>query len=156
MSSLAGNKNNIQVLRGLSTNNSLLSCTADGTKVDLYNTDDGSGRQEWNIVQVIGQPEGIYNIIVSGGVTSDKKYLSCTEDGSKVDLYTKDDGSGRQRWTFTPVSQPNNPIIPSYYNIKIVGGTNNGRVYLSCIPDGTKVDLYNTDDGSGRQRWQLQ
>ena len=151
MSTIAGNNRNIQVLRGLTTDRSLLSCTPDGTKVDLLNTDDGSGRQQWNITLVAGYTD-IYNIKVSGGNSTDRVYLSCTPDGTKVDLYKADDGSGRQRWQFVQLSSN----IPDYYNIKVVGGVNSGRVYLSCTPDGTKVDLLNTDDGSGRQRWQLQ
>ena len=30
----------------------LLSCTADGTKVDLFPIDDGSGRQRWDIQNI--------------------------------------------------------------------------------------------------------
>lgn len=36
-------------------------------------------------------------------------------------------------------------------NIMNVGNTRNK--YLSCVAKGTKVDLYNKDDGSLRQRW---
>jgi hypothetical protein len=86
---------NIQILRGLINNRSLLSCTGDGTKVDLFPQDDKSGRQRWIFEPVEGD---IYNIIVSGGVTSGRKFLSCTSDGTKVDLFGEDDGSGRQRW----------------------------------------------------------
>ena len=151
MSTITGNKRNLQVLRGLTSNRSLLSCTADGTKVDLWNTDDGSGRQEWNISLVAGYND-VYNIKVAGGTAGGRVFLSCTKDGATVDLWTSDDGSGRQRWQFVPLSSN----IPSYYQIKVVGGVDTGRVFLSCTADGTKVDLWNTDDGSGRQRWQLQ
>ncbi len=96
MSIVTGSNKNIQVLRGLSTDRSLLSCSPDGTVVDLWNVDDGSGRQEWNITLVPGLSD-TYNITVSNGV-NDRKYLSCTSDGTRVDLWSKDDGSGRQRW----------------------------------------------------------
>lgn len=142
---------NFQVLRGLSSNRSLLSCTSAG-KVDLFSTDDGSGRQRWYIVPVTGFPE-VYNIKVQGGTDPGKTFLSCTADGEKVDLFSHDDGSGRQRWRFVAVS--GSPIC-SYHNILVVGGVNNGRIYLSCTADGTKVDLIKEDDGSGRQRWQTQ
>ncbi|POZ60231.1 hypothetical protein [Chromobacterium alticapitis] len=151
MSDLQGKNQNIQVLRGLSSNRSLLSCSSDGKVVDLWSVDDSSGRQQWDIVLVSGYVD-VYNIIISGGTTGGRKYLSCTEDGSKVDLWEVDDGSGRQRWNFVPL----NSNIPSYFNIKVVGGVNSGRVYLSCTADGAKVDLWATDDGSGRQRWQRQ
>lgn len=38
-------------------------------------------------------------------------------------------------------------------NILNVGNTKNK--YLSCVKDGQKVDLYNKDDGSLRQRWYI-
>ncbi|MDI9308595.1 MAG: hypothetical protein QM535_00150 [Limnohabitans sp.] len=152
MNTIIMNKRNIQVLRGLETNKSLLSCSVDGSKVDLWMEDDGSGRQVWDIVQVKGQPQGIYNIIVSGGTIDGKKYLSCTADGSKVDLWMEDDNSGRQRWLIDELKSN----IPSYFNIKVQGGVTGNRKYLSCTADGSKVDLWGEDDGSGRQRWQLQ
>src|ERR1700724_4663627 len=142
MNSIVGTKRNIQVLRGLSSNRSLLSCTADGGRVDLWDTDDGSGRQEWDITLVAGF-EDIYNIKVHGGNSTDKVFLSCTKDGATVDLWNKDDGSGRQRWQFVPLKSN----IPSYYQIKVVGGVDTGRVFLSCTADGGKVDLWSTDDG---------
>jgi hypothetical protein len=151
MSAIVGKKRNIQVLRGLSLNRSLLSCTSDGTKVDLWNTDDDSGRQQWDITLVDGFVD-VYNIKVSGGNSSSRVFLSCTKDGAKVDLWNTDDGSGRQRWQFVPLASN----IPDYFQIKVVGGVEGGRVYLSCTPDGTKVDLWSIDDGSGRQRWQHQ
>jgi hypothetical protein len=148
---IQGAQLNLQVLRGLSSNRSLLSCSEDGSVVDLWSADDGSGRQKWSIVPVQGFSE-IFNIVVDGGVSTNKRYLSCTADGSRVDLYPKDDGSGRQRWSFVKLDSN----IPAYYNIKIVGGVETGRLFLSCSEDGLVVDLWSSDDGSGRQRWQLQ
>jgi hypothetical protein len=141
---------NLQILRGLTTTRSLLSCTADGTKVDLFNVDDGSGRQRWLFDPVEGE---IFHIIASGGLTSDRKLLSCTADGTKVDLFPIDDHSGRQGWQVVPV--PNSPTCNTF-NIIASGGLTSGRKFLSCTADGTKVDLFNVDDGSGRQRWQIQ
>lgn len=143
---------NLQVLRGLTNNRSILSCTGNGDNVDLWNLDDGSGRQEWNVKLVEGRTDH-YNIIVENGVSSDKKYLSTTSDGSNVDLWDKDDGSGRQRWMFFPVT--NSPTCNTY-NIQVSSGVTGGRVYLSCTSDGSNVDLWSEDDGSGRQRWQVQ
>jgi hypothetical protein len=151
MKAIIGNNQNLKVLRGLSSNRSLLSCTADGTTVDLWNTDDGSGRQEWNVTLVDGFND-VYNIMVSAGNSSNRVFLSCTPDGATVDLWNVDDGSGRQRWQFVPLTSN----IPSYFQIKVVGGVESGRVFLSCNDGGGTVDLWNTDDGSGRQRWQLQ
>jgi hypothetical protein len=154
MSTITGNNRNLQVLRGLQGSMftaSLLSCSQDGTIVNLFNTDDGSGRQRWNITLVAGFTD-VYNIKVSTGTNTDRVYLSCSADGTRVDLWDTDDGIGRQRWQFVPLSSN----IPSYFHIKVVGGVSGGRVFLSCAANGPSVDLWNTDDGSGRQRWQLQ
>ncbi len=140
---------NIQVLRGLSGNRSLLSCAAGG-KVDLWNVDDKSGRQQWTLKSVSGVSGNVFNITVVGGSNPDKTYLSCTA-GGLVDLFSQDDGSGRQRWLLTPLTT--SPQIPDYYQISPIAGATG---MLSCTPDGNVVDLYGNDDGSGRQRWQMQ
>lgn len=149
--SISGTDRNFQVLRGIDGDVSLLSCTPDGAKVDLWGRDDGSGRQKWNISRVEGFDD-VYNIMVSGGTEDDKVYLSCTQDGKTVNLWDADDGSGRQRWQFVAVDSN----IPDYYCIRVLGGISNDRAYLSCTSDGKAVNLWGVDDGSGRQRWQLQ
>jgi hypothetical protein len=141
---------NLQILRGLSSNNSLLSCGADDS-VQLWNQVDQTGRQVWAISLVPGHTD-VYYIKVSNG-SGDPKFLSCAQDGSGVDLWNVDDNSGRQRWQFVPVKDS---TICSYYNINVDAGVSGGRTLLSCTPDGSTVDLWTTDDGSGRQRWQLQ
>jgi YVTN family beta-propeller protein len=149
------NLNNLQVLRGLQSNRSLLSCTPEG-HVDLFNTDDGSGRQKWEFSLALMSPSREeFHITVSGGVNGDLKFLSCTSDGGAVNLSSRDDGSGRQRWRFVPVKDSE---ISQYHNIVVADekSVSSDRVYLSCRADGTLVDLYNRDDGSGRQRWQTQ
>lgn len=143
---------NIQALRGLSTNRTLLSGKSDGTLVDLWNEDDLDGRQAWILRQVAGTET--YNIVVNGGVSANRLFLSCSMDSTLVDLWSVDDGSGRQRWKLERVAGSG---IPEYYNIRTAAiGLPNNRVLLSCTENGTKVDLWHTDDGSGRQRWQMQ
>lgn len=88
------------------------------------------------------------NIVIAGGTDDGKVYLSCCANG-KVDLYTKDDGSGRQLWKLEPSDDM------SYYHITVHGGTDSGKKYLSCTAGGL-VDLYSRDDGSGRQQWLLE
>jgi len=80
--------------RGLRLDNSYLSVTPNGQKVDVYDKDDASGRQRWKIIK----KSGYFNIMIKGGVSGKRKYLSTTTSGDKVDLWIKDDGSGRQRW----------------------------------------------------------
>lgn len=143
---------NLQILRGLKTNRSILSCKDDGSLVDLWHVNDGSGRQKWKIVATKDDPN-VYNIIAVDGLTSKRKYLSCNIEGTKVDLWNIDDGSGRQRWEFKPVDE--SPTSDTYL-IQVKGGCSSDRKYLSCNDEGAIVDLWNIDDGSGRQRWQLQ
>lgn len=143
---------NLQILRGLETNKSLLSSSTDGTAVSLHSQDDGAGLQQWIFIPVPGEVN-IYNIRIVSGVSTKRVFLSCTPDGKTVDLYHKDDVSGRQRWELIPVLDA---PTPNTYLIRVAGGMSSSRVFLSCTKDGKKVDLYGKDDGSGRQRWQLQ
>jgi len=84
--------------RGLRFDNAYLSVTSNGEKVDVYDKDDASGRQRWKIIKR-GRGRGRYfNIMIAGGVSGNRKYLSTTSNGNKVDLWIKDDRSGRQRW----------------------------------------------------------
>ena len=93
------------------------------------------------------EPASKYNVRVFGG-TKDRVFLSCTHDGEKVDLWNKDDVSGRQRWFLINAADGS-------YNIQVFEGIKNDRRFLSCTDDGTKVDLWGTDDASGRQRWKF-
>jgi hypothetical protein len=120
----------------------LLSCTEDGTKVDLYSFDDGSNRQKWEISKGDGD---WYHIQVHGGTSGGRTLLSTVSDGTKVDLWNHDDGSGRQRWKISDQGD--------YYHIEVYAGVGGYRRLLSTVEDGSKVDLYDHDDGSGRQRW---
>ena len=139
---------NLQVLRGLSTARSLLSCREDGL-VDLWLEDDGSGRQRWELIALPGDGPNVFNIKVASAQA--KRFLSCTADGLKVDLFDRDDGSGRQKWVLVKAPAAT-PQIPAYYTLNPLRGAEG---LLSCTPDGTKVDLF-TGGNTGRQRWQLQ
>jgi len=115
----------------------LLSSTEDGSKVDLWHTDDHSGRQKWKLIA----GPGYFNIVVHGGVHGGRHFLSVNEDGTKVDLWNHDDGSGRQRW------------VLEGENIRVLGGVHGPRKYLSTSENGGHIDLWTHDDGSGRQKW---
>jgi len=128
-------------------NRAYLSTTDDGSKVDLWTHDDNSGRQKWVLnAKAVLQENRDYNIYVSNGVSGGRTMFSCTDDGSKVDLWTKDDNSGRQVYRFKHLGS-------NCYNIMVAGGTKGGRTLLSCTDNGEKVDLWTQDDGSGRQKW---
>ena len=149
---------NLQVLRGLSGDRSLLSCTDDGTVVDLWSQDDDSGRQQWEIYPAkTAITPGAYTIEVKGGVTGKRNLLSCTSDGTVVDLWIEDDESGRQQWVFTSADQdPLSAVIPYYVTIAPAGGVDNADFVLSASADGTKVELVAGDQGTGLQRFQIQ
>jgi len=144
----------IEVAGGSDTRFTYLSCSADGTIIDLWDVIDNPncGRQVWVFYMIASH---VFNIIISGGTQKGATFLSSSRDGKQLDLVPKDDGSGRQRWTLNKVSD-------GVYNIKIFGGTLNDSTFLSCkasqlVPGlGNVVYLQNTDDGSGRQRWKLQ
>lgn len=139
-----GKRYNIQVdFRGTNAGKIFLSCTKDGSIVDLYDKDDASGRQRW-VLEDIGN--GIYHIKIADGTDPSKDFLSCTAAG-KVDLHSHDDRSGRQKWKLQDCGG-------GFHNILVDGGTNGGKEYLSCTADG-KVDLYSRDDDSGRQKWKF-
>lgn len=136
---------NVRPVRGV-WDRKLLSCPPDGSRVDLWTQDDGTGRQRWKFTKVDGNDK-LYHIEVFSGVTGTRKYLSCGADG-RIDLWNTDDGTGRQRWELIP-------LMNNSFQIKVGGGTNPGETYLSCTPDGGTVDLYDQDDKSGRQQWEL-
>ena len=41
------------------------------------------------------------------------------------------------------------------FELQVISGLDTGKCFLSCKSDGTAADLWNTDDKSGRQRWQF-
>ena len=91
-----------------------------------------------------------YHILnVEGGIGGNR-YLSATHTGDRVDAFSHDDGSGRQRWLLEPISSGS-----TTYTIRIADGTPENRVLLSSDSHGLLIDLYSHDDGSGRQRWIL-
>mmetsp|Transcript_103513 Transcript_103513/g.246470 ORF Transcript_103513/g.246470 Transcript_103513/m.246470 type:complete len:1452 (+) Transcript_103513:596-4951(+) len=102
------------------------------------------GVRTWSAV---GLGKASVHLRVSGGVRGEKAFLNTVPAGTKVDLSTKDDFSGRQRWTITRGSG-------DWYNIRSLGGPK-GRVFLSVSASGDKVSLAPRDDGSGRQRWRI-
>lgn len=90
-----------------------------------------------------------YVIRVGHGKKDGRVLLSCQESGeSRATLYTKDDGSGRQRWALVPVQGKKDT-----YNIRVLEGKPDNKTYLSCGETGRSVHMYIKDDGSGRQRW---
>ncbi len=173
---------NIQALRGLSSNRSLLSGQSGGL-VDLWTDQDSSepvadGQQgglpprkgqALSSPDVLKQPagpterlqkwdvnmidSGFFNIKASGGTGDpDRQFLTFDESGV-VRLGVQPQNFIGLVWTLARVTTA--PEIPAYYAIAPAwwdGVTG----LLSCSPDGTIVNIAPQDDGSGRQRWQFQ
>jgi hypothetical protein len=138
----------LQPESGVYGNRKFLSTTGDGLIVSLYHEVDpiNPKRQYWSFTPM---GDDLYEIHVAGNVVpKERRFLSTVADGSKVDLYTKNDGSGRQLWKLTQVGD-------NLFNIQIANGVNNKRTFLSTNGDGSVVDLWFSDDDSGRQRWTL-
>ena len=146
VSALAQTPVNIQIGGGVNRSVAFLSVTDDGSKSDLFSTDDASGRQRWSLRP--GPDHRWYNIVVEGGINNERKFLSVTSDGTRVDLFPSDDGSGRQRWVIEK-------LPGGLAHIRNFAGVEGSRKYLSVNSDGSLIDLFPIDDNSGRQRWKL-
>lgn len=72
-----------------------LSVAFEGHLVDIYHTDDGSGRQRFAFEQV---GSGAYRLRVAGGKGDGLLYLRATAGGLGVGLATARDTSPRARW----------------------------------------------------------
>lgn len=81
-------------------------------------------------------------------VPSKGKLLSTIDDGSKIDLYTHVDESGRQKWKIIQNGD--------WVNIVSCKDASDGKIYLSATDNGLKVDLQTHEDGSELQRWRLE
>ncbi len=99
--------------------------------------------------QYLPSEGAVYQIYVDRGITTPKGFLSV--EGDDVDLWHKDDESGRQKWLFEKVGRNN--LGETLYHIKVFYTPGNTRM-LSTNRDGG-VNTWNNDDESGRQRWIL-
>lgn len=136
---------------GLSGNKKYLSTRGDGSLVDLWSQVDPQApkRQHWLFVRRPEKGDNIYEIHVAGNVTPKaKNFLSCNGSGKTVDLWTSEDGSGRQLWKLARSDE-------GWFTIEVFGGVGGSRKFLSCRDDGGLVDLWDSEDGSGRQQWLL-
>jgi hypothetical protein len=134
---------NFQIVRGVASNRSLLSA---GSGVDLWSEDDGSGRQQW-VVEPVGNGES--TIAISRGTAPGRTYLGIVPGGTLVDLVATP-----QSWLIVPVITYRDDLgIPGLVWIRPASDPD---AFLSCRADGNRVDIWRSDDGSGRQRWQMQ
>ncbi|KAF9263767.1 hypothetical protein L218DRAFT_308813 [Marasmius fiardii PR-910] len=161
-------------------------CTGQST-TDLFDKDDASGRQRWTLVPV-PNAANTYNIKVAGGRDASCGVFLSTGAGCSdnyVDLFTKDDGSGRQQWVLNKVSSSSTtssaspsstssaagPPLPTdgpavtlnssvFYTVTLAKGKVDGCNPLDIMfsnrgCDSPLHDLYFTDDGSKNQYWRF-
>jgi hypothetical protein len=133
----------------------LLSCSdCSANFVNVWDRDDGSGRQRWIASEVPGA-RGEYTLLGFGGrdACADESgtagscwFLSAYPAGPDVNMWHADDGSGRQRWVFTQVGD-------ARYHIRLGGGKADDKVYLGAADDNASVKLYAKP--SSRTVWTL-
>jgi len=137
----------VQIKGGVQGDRKYLSTNYEGSRVDLWSYP--GNNQKWEFVKA---GDDWYNILLTGGMNSranvrqDNAYMSTNHDGSVVDLWHDDDGSGRQRWKITKDKD-------GYFTITVGGGVSGDRKYLSTTANGDKVDLWKAV--GDRQKWKL-
>ncbi|KAJ8090384.1 hypothetical protein PM082_018980 [Marasmius tenuissimus] len=110
---VSGTPNTFNIITGCAQYLSSQDCGGKAT-TDLYTKDDGSGRQRWVLTPVQGA-SNTYTIRVAGGRDSSCGVFLSTGarcEDTYIDLFTKDDGSGRQQWVLTPVPIPSGSSLP--------------------------------------------
>lgn len=106
---------------------------------------------KWRFESLNDNGNSFFNIRPNGNVENDETYLSTNYNGG-VDMYSSDDGSGRQKWHLKQVDPKYVMGMTNVYNIMMNSGVRNGEHYLSTTSGGDP-DLYDMDGLSGRQRW---
>merc|ERR1712113_740004 len=105
----------------------------------------------WNIGQVVEIKGGVGSKKGKNWVPSDRKYLSTTWNGGKVDLWKRK--GNRQKWEFVEFTK-------GMYYIYLSGSMMSKKdidlqnAYLSSNDQGN-VDIWKVDDATGRQRWKV-
>lgn len=131
----------IKVFGGLAQTR-YLSCDPDRSKIGVYlaNRDtDPNQSQKWSyIFDFASSRSQIVNCFNDRYLTrykDDVRRVTLDLNPASVDMIT---------WGFVPLG--NNTF-------NIYGVTNGTMYFLSCQDNGFVVDMYDHDDGSGRQRW---
>ena len=110
-----------------------LSVAADGHQVDVWPTDDGSGRQRFVFVQA-GHAQ--YRIRVANGKSDGLRWLRATSGGLGVGLATARDTSTRAQWLIKrlpPKSPP--PVQPTHFPAGVAE-----KLFKVTALDATQLD----------------
>src|SRR5687768_12245366 len=97
----------LEVLRGLSSNRDLLSCPPEGNTIDLWNENDGSGRQLW-FFESTDDPK-YYRIRVSGGMNNPSQ-MYLTGSGQNRVILGPLSNAIRQQWAIEDCDAPGEPL----------------------------------------------
>ncbi|KAL3150709.1 hypothetical protein ABBQ32_000496 [Trebouxia sp. C0010 RCD-2024] len=124
----------------------------DGDTADLYTKDDGSGRQQWQLVSAGGN--NLFYLVLKNGRSGCTNWLSgqpCPEN--RVSAWYTDDSSGRQKWLLSPLGDHT-------YTISLPQGRSSCGAYLSssgCNNNAATgcgfTSFVGSDSGSGFERW---
>ncbi len=102
----------------------------------------------------LDESNSFFNIRPMGNVEADETFLSTSFYGH-VDMYDRDNNTGRQKWHLKQVDPKYVRGETNVYNIMMNSGVRNGEHYLSTNTGGD-VGLHDMDDLSGRQRWVIE
>ena len=134
----------IKVFGGLAETR-YLSCDPDRSKIGVYlaNRDtDPNQSQKWSYIfdfaRDVSQIANSFN---------DRYLTRYKDDVRRVTLDINPTSADMRTWGFIPLGD-------NTFNIY---GVTNGKMYfLSCQDNGFIVDMFDQDDGSGRQRWVIE
>lgn len=103
---------------------------------------------EWTIRPAANADNGEYNILLSSADCGASSFLSAPAEGSEVDLWDRDDGSGRQRWVFRQVGD-------STFVIRLAGGKKNDKMFLGVREDGAGGLRLFAEEKGRQTRWEI-
>jgi hypothetical protein len=121
----------------------------------IWRTEPKTAARSYHAIMMISTDPG--QGITEGPLQRRGSWLSVTPSGAVVDLYDKDDGSGRQRWRFRSVAtstSAEHPYFERLYQISIDGGTG-ARTYLSANGAGDGVELKDVGGESSADLWRI-
>jgi hypothetical protein len=124
----------------------LLSCSKDPADSAVYLAPgDGSAHDVWKMTPVA---KDTY-VVTSEGDRGERATLSCTASGGGVDVFARDDGSGRQRWKFLPVGD-------GKFSVSVSAGLDDADAkFLTADESSRRVSLAPAAPGYAGQAFSL-
>jgi hypothetical protein len=110
----------------------------------LYDKDDNSGRQRWTLES--SPFYGEYRILMKDKCLTFGDILNSSAVASVTLNPASNCGTEYSYWAIQDIGS-------GFIRIKPAKGWYVKPMFLSTSADGSKVDMFTRDDGSGRQRW---